>query len=227
MSPADDIEITLARIRQAGTVVVLRLRDHSNLLSIARTLADVGLDVMEVTFDHPDTAGSLAALVDALGDRVLIGAGTVRSREHVQRAADAGARFCVSAYAGPSVIAATCEAGMAPLPGVVTATEIELALEAGAHMVKLFPAGPLGAAYLRAIRGPFRDVEFVPTGGIAHDALLPWYEAGAVAVGLGSDLIGDAATQVDDSTLSDLARRAAVVRRQADQRAPRPPRSTS
>lgn len=220
MTTPSNVDDTLHRIRAAGAVVVLRLRDHSNLPAIARTLADAGLHVMEVTFDHPDTAASLARLVDELGDRVLVGAGTVRSVDQVKRAADAGARFCVSAAAQPAVIAATRESGLASLPGVASATEIETALEAGAHMVKLFPAGPLGTGYLRAIRGPFRDVEFVPTGGIAHDALTQWYDAGAVAVGLGSDLIGAAATRVDEAALADLAGRAGVVVRQARQREP-------
>lgn len=219
MTAPNAADEALQRIRAAGTVVVLRLRDHTNLLAIAHTLADAGLDVMEITFDHPDTGASLGRLVDALGDTVLIGAGTVRTTEQVKLAAGAGARFCVSAYAGSAVIAATRDAGMASLPGVVTATEIETALEAGAHMAKLFPAGPLGTGYLRAIRGPFRDVDFVPTGGIAHDALTQWYDAGAVAVGLGSDLIGDAASSADGDALAGLARRASTVVRQARARA--------
>lgn len=220
MSSSSTADETLDRIRAAGTVVVLRLRDHTNLLAIAGTLADAGLDVMEITFDHPDTAKSLAQLVDAFGDRVLVGAGTVRTAEQVHQAAEAGGRFCVSAHSSPAVIAATRAAGLASLPGVATATEIVMALDAGAHMVKLFPAGPLGVGYLRALRGPFRDVEFVPTGGIAHDGLRPWYDAGAVAIGLGSDLIGDAATRADEGALTALADRASLVVDQTRQRVP-------
>jgi 2-keto-3-deoxy-6-phosphogluconate aldolase len=104
------------------------------------------------------------------------------------------------------VIAASLEAGLTPLPGALTATEVATAVAAGASLVKLFPAGPLGPAYLRALRGPFERVSFVPTGGIAHDAVGAWIAAGAVAVGLGADLVGARPTDADLAGIEQRAR---------------------
>jgi Entner-Doudoroff aldolase len=177
-------------IRRTGAVAILRLRDHALVVEIGRALAAAGLDVMEVTLDHPSALGAVRSLADALAGDVLIGAGTVRRAEQVAEAASAGARFCVSPGVDVAVVEETLRAGLEPLPGAGTATELATALDAGARMVKLFPAGPLGRGYLRALLGPFRDVELVPTGGIRHDEVGAWLEAGAAAVGLGSDLVG-------------------------------------
>lgn len=208
MSPAADTPAAVAAIERARTVVVLRLRDHRQTVRIGETLAEAGLTVIEVTLDHPDSVAALRRLHDAIGSRTVLGAGTVRSGEQVAVAADAGARFIVSPHTDPAVIQATRRANLASLPGACTPTEVALAQDSGADFVKLFPAGPLGPDYLRALRGPFRDVRFVPTGGLRHDRLQPWYAAGAVAVGLGSDLI---AAEPDE-----LARRARVVVSQVD-----------
>jgi Entner-Doudoroff aldolase len=196
------------QIRRTGAVAILRLADHSHTLDVARALADAGLDVMEVTLDHPAALDALRALADALPDDVLLGAGTVRRPDQVTAAAAAGARFCVSPNVDAAVIRASLSAGLEPLPGACTATEVAAALDAGARMLKLFPAGPLGPGYLRALLGPFRDVELVPTGGIAHDAVAPWVAAGAAAVGLGSDLVGPQPAADD---IDEIARRAGLV----------------
>jgi Entner-Doudoroff aldolase len=120
--------------------------------------------------------------------------------------AEAGARFVVSPNTDPRVIGAALDAGLDPIPGALTATEVASAIGAGAALVKLFPAGPLGTAYLRALRGPFGDVDFVPTGGIAHDAVGEWLAAGAVAVGLGSDLVPARPTDADLAGIQARAR---------------------
>ncbi len=194
-------------VRKARAVVVLRLRDHRNTVRMGETLVDAGLTIMEVTLDHPDSIAALQRLHEALGERAVLGAGTVRTSDQVAAAAAAGARFCVSPHTDPAVIEATVQAGLVAIPGACTATDVATAVDSGAQLVKLFPAAPLGPDYLRALRGPFRDVPFVPTGGIRHDQLQPWYDAGAVAVGLGSDLISE--------DLTELHRRATVTATQA------------
>jgi 2-dehydro-3-deoxyphosphogluconate aldolase / (4S)-4-hydroxy-2-oxoglutarate aldolase len=196
------------QIRRAGAVAILRLADHTRALDVARALADAGLDVIEVTLDHAAALDALRTMADALPEDVLLGAGTVRRPEQVTAAAAAGARFCVSPNVDAAVIRAGLDAGLEPLPGAFTATEVAAALDAGARMLKLFPAGPLGPGYLRALLGPFRAVELVPTGGIGHDAVEPWLEAGAAAVGLGSDLVGPRPSADD---LDEIARRARLV----------------
>jgi Entner-Doudoroff aldolase len=196
------------RIRATGAVAILRLRDHGLAVEIGHALAGAGLDVMEITLDDPNALAALRRMAASLGDSVVLGAGTVRTVEAVAAAADAGARFCVSPGLDRAVVQETLAAGLEPLPGAYTATEVGAAVDAGARLVKLFPAGAAGTAYLRALRGPFGDVDFVPTGGIRHDAAGEWIAAGAVAVGLGSDLVAARPTEAD---VAALAARAATV----------------
>ena len=198
----------LDAVRRAGAVAILRMRAHDLALDVAHALASGGVRVLELTVDHP---GALAAIERIAGDLprgVVLGAGTVRTAEQVGAVVAAGARFCVSPDTNPAVIRAALDAGLEPLPGTATATEVATALAAGARAVKLFPAGPLGHAYLRALRGPFADVPFIPTGGIRHDEVEGWLRAGAVAVGLGSDLVPAVPTSAD---LATIEQRAAVV----------------
>ncbi len=198
-------------VQRAGAIAILRLRDHAHVVAIGERLLAAGLPVMEVTFDHPEAPRALRAMTDRLPPEALIGAGTVRTTDQVLACREAGGRFCVSPHTDPMLIAACVDAGLEPMPGAQTATEVAGATDAGARLVKLFPAGPLGIGYLRAMRGPFRDVLFIPTGGIRHDEVGTWLEAGAVAVGLGSDLV-PAVPGVAD--LDAIGERAATVARQ-------------
>jgi Entner-Doudoroff aldolase len=198
----------LERLRDSGAVAIMRLRDHGLSVEIGHALAGAGLAVMEVTLDDPGALGALRALADALPDDVLLGAGTVRRPEQVAEAADAGARFCLSPHCDPAIVEAALAAGLVPVPGAATATEVARGLDAGARVVKLFPAGPLGIAYMQALHGPFRGTAFLPTGGIRHDEVGEWLQAGAIAVGLGSDLV-PGLPQASD--LERIAERAAVV----------------
>jgi Entner-Doudoroff aldolase len=193
-------------LRESRVVAILRLRDHGLAVEVAHALASGGIRVLELTQDDPGALDALRA-VAALPD-LLVGAGTVLDPDTVPALADAGARFVVAPNTDPRVISAARAAGLEPIPGALTATEVAGALAAGATLVKLFPAGPLGPAYLRALRAPFERVEFVPTGGIAHDAIGEWLDAGAVGVGLGSDLVSARPTDAD---LAGIAARARVV----------------
>jgi Entner-Doudoroff aldolase len=191
-------------LRESRVVAILRLRDHGLAAEVCDALARGGIRVLELTQDDP---GALAALRAVAGRRdVVVGAGTVVDPATVPALADAGARFVVAPNTDRRVIAAALAAGLDPIPGALTATEVACALEAGATMVKLFPAGPLGPGYLRALRGPFERVEFVPTGGIAHDAVGEWIAAGAAAVGLGSDLVAARPTHADLAAIEARAR---------------------
>ena len=200
-----------ARLRDAGAVAIMRLRDHRRSVEIGHALAGAGLTVMEITLDDPAALGALRALADALPSSVLLGAGTVRRPEQVAQAADAGARFCLSPHCDPAIVEATLEAGLEPVPGAGSATEVARALDAGARVVKLFPAGPLGVGFMKALLGPFRGTDFLPTGGIRHDGVGEWLEAGAAAVGLGSDLVPAVPEATD---LDGIAARARVVAEQ-------------
>ena len=196
----------MKELRDSRVVAILRLRDHGLAVEVAHALAGGGIRVLELTQDDPGALEALRA-VSALPE-LVVGAGTVLDPGTVAAVADAGARFVVAPNTDARVICAARAAGLEPIPGALTATEVAGALAAGATLVKLFPAGPLGPAYLRALRGPFESVEFVPTGGIAHDAIGEWLDAGAVAVGLGSDLVSARPTDAD---LEGIAARARVA----------------
>jgi 2-dehydro-3-deoxyphosphogluconate aldolase/(4S)-4-hydroxy-2-oxoglutarate aldolase len=135
---------------------------------------------------------------------MLIGAGTVRTLEEVNAALDAGAQFLVSPNFDPASVARSREAGVLHLPGVFTASEAQAAYAAGCQMVKLFPADALGPRYLKALRAPLNDIDFVPTGGIEAANIADFVRAGAVAFGVGSSLVKSA-----DQDLADLREKAA------------------
>lgn len=198
------------RIRAARVVAVLRLRDHTRAVQVAETLAEGGVTALEFTLDDPGGIGAIEKVAARIGGDVLVGAGTVTEVAQVAAAREAGARFCVSPHLDPAVVAAANGAGLAPLPGIATPTELLAARRAGARLLKLFPAGPLGIPYLKALKGPFGDAELIPTGGVELDGIRAWLDAGAVAVGVGSSLV-DRTGSLDG--LLDRARRATEAAR--------------
>ncbi len=176
-------------LERSRLIAILRLSDHSNAVEIATTLCDAGVRFLEVTVENPQGFESIGRLVEAVGDRAIVGAGTVLNPVDVARVHEAGARFVVSPHTSPAVIGAAHDLGMLSLPGALTPTEVALARSSGARFVKLFPGSVGGPDYLRALRGPFPAVKFVPTGGVSsHNAAL-WFAAGAVGVAMGSNLV--------------------------------------
>jgi Entner-Doudoroff aldolase len=170
-------------------------------------LVAAGVDVMEVTLNSTDALAAIAQLRKHLGGQMWVGAGTVRTSAQVETAVGAGAQFIVSPNFDPASVAASQTKGILHLPGVFTASEVQAAFAAGCRMVKLFPADLLGPAYLKALRAPLDDVEFVPTGGLAADNLPDYVRAGAVAVGVGSALIAG-----PQQSLDEIRTRAAQLR---------------
>ena len=146
-----------------------------------------GIGVLEVTLDADDTLSTIAALD---GSGLLVGAGTVMSVLQAARAAEAGAAFIVSPHTDDSVVNWAVENAIPVMAGAVTPTEIARAWDLGCSAVKLFPASVGGPPLLRTLRGPFSQVDFVPTGGVGADNVADYLNAGAVAVGVGSWLTG-------------------------------------
>lgn len=130
----------------------------------------------------------MRALREKHDDRVMVGAGTVTTPEHVEKAVVAGAAFLVSPGCDPDLVPTMLDTGLAVLPGVLTPSEVMLAGRLGVGTVKLFPGSLGGPAYLKALRGPFPEVGFVPTGGVSVENVADWFAAGAVAVGVGGAL---------------------------------------
>jgi 2-dehydro-3-deoxyphosphogluconate aldolase/(4S)-4-hydroxy-2-oxoglutarate aldolase len=144
---------------------------------------------LEVTMTVPRAIVLIAELAPTMPADFLLGAGTLVDAGTTRRAVDAGAQFIVSPVFRPDVIAAAHERDVPVMPGCFTATEILGAWDAGADMVKVFPATSVGPSYLKDIHGPLPQVKLMPTGGVSIDNVGDWLRAGAAAVGVGSALL--------------------------------------
>ena len=160
------------------------------VLDLFEALHGAGVRAVEVTLDRPEASDAFRRLVGHAPPDTIVGAGTVLTTEQVDMIADSGGSFAVCPHLDPRLIERGRARGLIVIPGISTATEIVAAQAAGAEVLKLFPAGPLGIPYMKALLGPFRDAAFVPTGGIAVDEVPAWIEAGAICVGLGGGLVG-------------------------------------
>lgn len=184
------------------------------LLDACRAAARGGLRLLEITLTTPGALDAIRVLSKEPG--LIVGAGTVLTIEAAREVAAAGARFAMAPTFDPEVIAETHRLGLLAVPGTGTATEILAAHRAGARLVKVFPSGPLGGPeYLRKVRGPLPDIPLVPTSGPSAETIADYLAAGAVAVGLGSevfpagftlDVVEKAARRVREAM--DRARRA-------------------
>lgn len=166
----------------AGPIAIIR--SHTPLadaIGIIATLAANGLPLAEITLNTPR---ALEAIASATAAGLVVGAGTVLSRDDALRARDAGAAFLVT----PGLVEGAAAAGLPLLMGAYTASEAMRAVELGAHAVKLFPATLLTPAYARALLGPLPELRLIPTGGIAAQDFAAWKAAGCVGVGIGSEL---------------------------------------
>lgn len=205
------------RIAESKVVAILRGGDGGHLLAVADALVESGVRCIEVTANTRGAVESLAALRARHGASVAFGYGTVRSVADVDVAARLGVGFVVAPNTAPDVGAAARSRGLGWFPGALTPTEIETAWSLGATAVKVFPAQQAGGpGYLRAVRAPLDDVPLVPTGGIDADEVADYVAAGAVAVGLGSPLIGDALRTGDTSDVRRRAGAALAAARGAD-----------
>jgi 2-dehydro-3-deoxyphosphogluconate aldolase/(4S)-4-hydroxy-2-oxoglutarate aldolase len=200
----DELQERLLRTR---LVAIVRLEDHRNVVEIVDTLCNAGVAFLELTVERAEGFESLERVISSHGDRAIIGAGTVLAADDVRRVAAFGARFIVSPNTDASVITTAHELGLLALPGAFSATEVATATSLGARFVKLFPAS-VGVGYLRALRGPFPRVRFVPTGGVCAENAHDWFDAGAVAVAMGSNLV-PLSGEIDG--IFDRARRAVDV----------------
>lgn len=157
-----------------GIIPVVVIEDETNAAPLARALADGGLSTMEITFRTEAAAGSMARIAKELPE-ILLGAGTVLTVDQVKTAVKCGARYIVSPGLNRKVVEYCLAANIPVIPGIVSPTEIGDALDAGVHAVKFFPAEASGGLeYLKAISAPFRNMKFVPTGGIDEDNLLSY-----------------------------------------------------
>jgi 2-dehydro-3-deoxyphosphogluconate aldolase/(4S)-4-hydroxy-2-oxoglutarate aldolase len=181
------------QIETFGVVAVIRLQDPARLRAVVDAIAAGGVRALEVTMTVPRAVEMIAQIAPTLPKGFLIGAGTVLDKATVNKVINAGAQFIVSPVSRPSIIQAAHAHGVPAMPGCFTPTEILDAWDAGADVVKVFPATSLGPSFFKDVRGPLPHVKLMPTGGVTLDNAGDWIRAGAVAVGIGTALLDAAA----------------------------------
>jgi 2-dehydro-3-deoxyphosphogluconate aldolase/(4S)-4-hydroxy-2-oxoglutarate aldolase len=181
------------RVERLGIVAIIRMKDPGKVRAVFDAIGEGGVRVIEVTMTVPGAIELIRQLAASLPDGFVLGAGTVLDAETAQRVIDAGARFVVSPVFRRDVIAACHAQDAAVMPGCFTPTEILDAWDAGADVVKVFPATALGPTFIKDVRGPLPQVKLMPTGGVTLDNAGDWIRAGAVAVGVGTALLDTAA----------------------------------
>jgi 2-dehydro-3-deoxyphosphogluconate aldolase/(4S)-4-hydroxy-2-oxoglutarate aldolase len=187
----------LQRIKSERVVALIRADSSASLIECARALSEGGLTCLELTMTTPG-AIELCARVARELPGVLIGLGTVLDASTARAGIAAGARFIVTPAVRPAVIAACRDAGVPVLAGALTPTEICDAVDAGADVIKIFPAEFFGPAYIKSLKGPFPQVDFLPTGGVTPETVGEFLKAGAFATAAGSSLVSAAALRAGD-----------------------------
>lgn len=188
-------ETVIKEIFRQKIIAIIRGADEQQALAAAKALYAGGITLVEVTFNQKapetfvQTANTIRAIRDQMGDRMLVGAGTVTSIELVKLAADAGASYIISPDTDEAVIRETKRLGLVSLPGAYTPTEAKRAYNAGADFVKLFPCVGDAPAYIKALCGPLNHIPFLAVGGVTADNAAEFLRAGAVGIGVGSSLV--------------------------------------
>ncbi len=198
----------LKRIRDTGLIPVVRADSPELAMRAVAALKAGGLDVLELTMTVPGAIEVIRALCSQSGGNALIGAGTVLDPETAQACIEAGAQFIVSPALNEETVAFCHKQGVAIFPGALTPTEVVRAWKAGADAVKVFPAGAVGgASYLKALKAPLPQIELIPTGGVSLKTAADFLKAGAMALGVGADLVDTKALREDnDALITERAR---------------------
>ena len=191
---------TVDKLLTEKMMTLVRCNTQAQGQEMADALVDAGVKVIEITLTTP---GALKIIEKLLKNKdLLVGAGTVRTVKDVKKVEAIGARFIVSPDTNEDVITATKKLKLVSMPGVSTPTEVGIAVDAGADILKLFPASVLGAAHLKSIREPFPNNRWCPTAGVTLESIPKWFEAGADLVGLGGPLTKDGAAGVRKNVLA-------------------------
>ncbi len=205
-------EDQLRRVLDGGIVAIVRSPDSRQLVEVCRALADGGVTVVEITMTVPDALDVLRRVREALGDRVLLGAGTILDPETARAALLAGAEYIVAPNLNLEVIRICQRYSKLVMPGAFTPTEIVTAWEAGADVVKVFPADVLSPAFFKAVRVPLPQVRLMPTGGVDLTTAAEFLKAGACCLGVGGQLVeAKTVAQGNFDRIRDLARQYVAI----------------
>ncbi|HLR69363.1 MAG TPA: bifunctional 4-hydroxy-2-oxoglutarate aldolase/2-dehydro-3-deoxy-phosphogluconate aldolase [Virgibacillus sp.] len=179
----------LEQLKKLKVVAVVRNANKDNIIPICQSLAEGGIEAVEITAETPNVTTMLKKAIENHQDNLLIGAGTVLDNETARNVIMAGAEFVVSPTFNEDTIKMTKRYGIISIPGALTPTEILTAYENGADLVKVFPANVFGANYIKTIHGPMPQIPLMVTGGVNQTNISDYIQAGAYAVGIGSDLV--------------------------------------
>src|SRR5579862_852556 len=208
-------ERQLRQVLDCGIVAVVRSPDSNQLVEVCRALADGGVSVVEITMTVPDALDVVRQVRRALGDRLLLGAGTILDAETARAALLAGAEYLVSPTLNLDVIRLCQRYDKIVMPGAFTPTEILTAWEAGADIVKVFPADVVGPAFFKALRGPLPQIRLMPTGGVDLTTARDFLAAGVCCLGVGSQLVEPkAVAERNFDRIRELARQYATIVKQ-------------
>jgi 2-dehydro-3-deoxyphosphogluconate aldolase/(4S)-4-hydroxy-2-oxoglutarate aldolase len=199
----------LERLRRLPLLGILRGVREESIGALTELCVDCGLPALEITLNTDEVLPKLRRLVNAAGDRLAVGAGTVLDAEGARAAVEAGAGFLVSPGFFPDVAHAARQYGVPYFPGAFTPTEVGVAARAGAAMVKLFPAGVLGPAYVKELRGPYASVPLLVCGGVKPENVVAYRAAGATAFAVGDSVF--ARTELARGDLSGVRERLAAL----------------
>lgn len=186
-------------------IVVARAQRAEDYDAVLEVLIDAGIRSLELTLTTPGTFDRMPQLLAQFGEVADLGIGTVTNAADLSRAVDSGASYLVTPITSSAFVEQATDAGVPIVPGGLTPTELFASWSAGASAVKVFPAGQVGPGYLKDLRGPFPDIEVVPSGGVDLTGASAWLAAGAVAVSVGGPLLGDAFAGGDAVALRDRA----------------------
>ena len=206
----------LKRIRDTGLIPVVRAESSDQALRAVAALKTGGLDILEITMTVPGAIEVIRTVTVEYGAETLIGAGTVLDPDMAQACIQAGAKFIVSPALNEETIEFCRGQDVAIFPGALTPTEVLRAWKAGADAVKIFPAGAVGgASYLKALKAPLPQIELIPTGGVSLKTAPDFIKAGAMALGVGADLVDPKALREGNgSVITERARQFLEIVRQ-------------
>lgn len=179
----------IQQLTDPGIIAVVRARSQAQVLPLAEALIAGGVIAIEITMTTPHAIEAIREASNVLGDRALVGVGTILETETAKAAIDAGAQFVVTPILKPEIVPIAHEAGKPIMLGSYSPTEAEQAFATGCDFVKLFPADGLGASYIKAIRAPLPHLKIVPTGGVNLETMESFLNAGCAALGVGSSMI--------------------------------------
>ncbi len=186
---------TLSWVQRSKIIAIVRGQRPENMLKLAEALYAGGVDLMEVTFGQakPETWADTAAAIKAIGEhmagKMLVGAGTVLSERQLDMARDAGAKYIITPNINVELIKKVKACGLTSFPGALTPTEVVTAYEAGADAVKIFPAGNMGPAYIKALRAPLAHIPLMAVGGVTEKNAADFIAAGSCGLGVGGNLV--------------------------------------